>query len=76
MCPFPAQPVDVESKTRTYHGRVGSGRRTAGRLGRAGLDRTLTDRFAQETTVPRASKASKTNCPEQLFRSTSNGNIM
>ena len=26
----------VESKTRTYHGRVGSGRRTAGRRGRAG----------------------------------------
>ena len=30
----------VESKTRTHHGRVGSGRRTAGQRGSAGLDRT------------------------------------
>ena len=30
----------VESKTRTYHGRVGTGRRTAGRRGGAGPGRT------------------------------------
>ena len=32
--------VLVESKTRTHHGRVGSGRRTAEQRGSAGLDRT------------------------------------
>ena len=33
----------VESKTRTYHGRVRAGRRTAGRRGAAGPDRTELD---------------------------------
>ena len=37
ICRFPAT-FSVESKTRTYHRRVGSGRRTAGRRGRAGRD--------------------------------------
>ena len=32
--------VPVESKTQTHHGPVGSGRRTAGRQGGAGLGRT------------------------------------
>ena len=34
------QIAPVESKTRTHHGPVGSGRRTAGRRGGAGLGRT------------------------------------
>ena len=50
----------VESKTRTYHGRVGSGR-AAGRRGGAGQDGTPTGLFAQDTTVPRTLyRASKT----------------
>ena len=43
----------IESKTRTYHGRVGTGRRTAGWRGGDGQHRTPTGRPAQETTVPR-----------------------
>ena len=42
----------VESKTRTYHGRVGSGR-AAARRGGVGQDWVLTELFAQETRDPR-----------------------
>ena len=49
----------VGSKSRTYHGQVGSGP-TAGRRGRVGQDWTPTKQFAQETSVPRTLQASKT----------------
>ena len=42
----------VESKTRTYNGWVGAGRRTAGRRGGAEQDGTPKGLLAQETTVP------------------------
>ena len=48
-----------DSKTRTYHGRVGAGRRTAGRQGGA----RLTGRFAQELTVPVALQIIEDNPP-------------
>ena len=48
----------VESKTRTYHGRVGSGR-PAERPGRVGQDWVPTELFAQETKVLVPTKASK-----------------
>ena len=54
----------AESKTRTYYGRVGAGRRMAGPEG------TSTVRFAQETSVPRAHQGNEDNCPERLFGST------
>ena len=66
----------VESKTRTYHGLVGSGRRTAGRGGGAGQDRTPTERFAQETTVPRTFQGIEHTYPELLPRSTNKRNPM
>ena len=52
----------VDSKSRTYHGRVWAGRRTAGRRGGAWArqDGTPTDLFAQETYVLRFPGASKT----------------
>ena len=43
----------VDSKTRTYHGRVGAGRRIAGPEG------TSTVRLAQEISVPRAHRVTK-----------------
>ena len=46
----PEQPV--ESKTRTYNERVGSGR-TARRRSGANQDGTPTEQFAQETGIPR-----------------------
>ena len=51
----------VESKTRTYHGLVGSGRRTAGRRSGARQDGTPTERFALETTVPRSPRSIEKN---------------
>ena len=54
----------AEPKTRTYHGRVGAGRRMAGPEG------TSTFRLAQETCVPRAHQGTEDNCPERLFAST------
>ena len=45
----------VESKTRTYHGRVESGR-TVVRQGGAEQDGTPTKHFAQETSVPHTSQ--------------------
>ena len=57
----------VESKTRTYHGRVGAGRGRAahgGAAGRggAGQDGTPTGRFDQEITVPLAFQGIEDNC--------------
>ena len=42
----------VESKTRTYHGRIGSGRREAGRRGGAGPGRTGRRRVGLPRTQP------------------------
>ena len=53
----------AESKTRTYHGRVGAGRCMAG------PEWTSTVRFAQETSVPRAHQGTEDNCPESFFGS-------
>ena len=60
----------AESKTRTYYGRVGAGRRMAGPEG------TSTVRFAQETSVPRAHKGNENehNRLERLSRSTNKRN--
>ena len=60
----------VESKTRTYHGRVGAGR------GGGGLDGTPTGRFAQETTDPFAHQGMEDNCPGRCFISTDKRNPM
>ena len=64
----PSKPLTLyqpaESKTRTYHGRDGAGRRMAGPEG------TSTVRLAQETFVPRAHQGTEDNCPERLFGST------
>ena len=65
----------VESKTRTYHGRVGS-RRTAGRRGSAGQDGMPTEQFAQETSVPRTPQSIENTSPERLPRSTNKRNPM
>ena len=54
----------VESQTRTYHERIGSGR-TAGRRGEAGQDGTPTEQFALETTVPRTSQGIEDMSPER-----------
>ena len=51
----------VESKTRTYHGLVGTGR-TARRWDGVGQDWTPTEQFAQETSDPRTFKASSKYC--------------
>ena len=59
----------VDSKTRTYHERVGSGR-TAGRRGGARQDETPTEQFAQETSVPRTPQGNEDTSPERLSRST------
>ena len=61
---------NVESKARTYQGRVGAGRRTAGRRGggRAGQDGTPMGRSAQETDIPCAFRGFQgivRNCPER-----------
>ena len=65
----------VESKTRTYHGRVGSGR-TAGRRGGARQDGTPTEQFAQETSVPRTPQGVEDTSPERPPRSTNKQNPM
>ena len=54
----------VESKTRTYHGRVESGR-MAGRRGGAGQNGTPTEHFAQETSVPRTPQGIVDTSPER-----------
>ena len=53
----------VESKTRTYDGRVGSGR-TAGRRGRVKQDWTPTEQFAQKTNVSRTLRSIEDTSPE------------
>ena len=65
----------VESKTRTYHGRVGSGR-TAGRRGGVGQGWVLTEFFAQETRAPRTLQSIEETTPERPPRSTNKRNLM
>ena len=65
----------VESKTRTYHGWVGSGR-TAGRRGGAGQDRTPTEQFAKETSDSRTLHGIEETSLERLLRSTNKQNSM
>ena len=57
-----ASNIFVESKTRTYHGRLAAGRQTAGRPGRAGPGRTGRRRVGSPRRQPTllSSRASKT----------------
>ena len=57
--------LPVESTTRTYHGRVGSGR-PAGQRGGAGQGGTPTEQFAQETSGPRAFQGMDDKSPDHL----------
>ena len=66
----------VESKTRTNYRPVGSGRRTAGRRGGAGLDRTGRRRVDLAKRQPSALQRIEDNCPERLFGSTNKRNPM
>ena len=59
----------VESKTRTYHKRVGSGR-TAGWPGGVGQDWVPTELLAQETSFPCTFPSIANTSPERLSRST------
>ena len=65
----------VDSKTRTYHGRVGS-ERTAGRPGGVGQNRTPTQYSAQETSAPRTLQGFANKSLERLSRSTNKRNPM
>ena len=65
----------VESKTRTYHRRVGSGR-LAVRPGWVGQDWVPTELFAQDTRVPRTLQGIEETSAEHLPRSTNNRNPM
>ena len=67
--------VPVEPKTRTYLGRVGSGR-TAEQRGGVGQDWMPTELFAQETSVPRTLQGIEDTSPERLSRSTNKRNPM
>ena len=62
-----------ESKTRTYHGRVRSGR-PAGRPGGVGQDWVPTEVFAQETQVPCTPQGVAETSLERLSRSTNKRN--
>ena len=68
--------IPVESKTRTYHGRVGAHGGAAGRRGGAGQDRMPTEQYAQETSVPRTPQGIEDTSLERLLRSTNNQNPM
>ena len=67
--------LPIESKTRTYHGRVGSGR-TAGWRGGVGQDWVPTEMFAQETSLPRTLQSIEETSLERLSRSTNKRNPM
>ena len=66
------KPFD-DSKTRTYYGRVGSGR-MAGWRGGVGQDWMPTELFAQETSHPRTLQSIEDTSPERLSRSTNKQN--
>ena len=59
----------VEFKTRTYHGRFGSGR-TAGRQSGVGGNLALTELVAQKTRVARSFQGIEETTLERLSRST------
>ena len=65
----------VESKTRTYHGRAGSGRTEEWRSGVA-QDWMPTELFAQETWVSRTFQRIEHTSPECFSRSTNKQNPM
>ena len=67
--------VPVESETRTYHGRVGSGR-PAERPGGVGQDRVPTELFAQKTKVYRTLQQIVEMSLQRLSRSTNKRNPM
>ena len=71
----PAFHLPVESKTRTYHGRVGS-ERPAERPGGVGQDWVPTELFAQETKVHRSPQAIEETSLQRLSRSTNKRNPM
>ena len=68
----------VESQTRTYHGRAGSGRRAAGRQGGTGLGRTGRRRIdsPRRQPLPGTLQGIVESCLECLFRSTNKRNPM
>ena len=69
----------VESKTRTYHGRFGSARRTAGRRGAARPGKTGRRRVGWPRCQPSlyvALQGIVDNCPERPFASANKGNPM
>ena len=64
---FNLRSLTVESKTRTYHGRVGSGgAQRGGRAQQAQQDGTPIGFSAQDTTVHRVLHGIIDNCPEHL----------
>ena len=63
----------VDSKTQTYHGHVGSKRRTAGPRGGIDQNGSPTERFAQGT-ISRTLQGIENTCPERLSRSTNKRN--
>ena len=67
--------VPAEPKTRTYCGRVGSGR-MAGRRSGVGQDWMPTELFAQETSFPRTLQGIEDTSPERPPRSTNKRNPM
>ena len=67
--------LPVNSKTQTYHGRVGSGR-TARWRGGIGQDWLPTELFAQETSLPRTLHSIEDTSPENLPRRTNKRNPM
>ena len=70
--------MPVESKTRTYHGRVGAAQRTAGRRGGAGQSRTGRRRVGSPRRQPSLlpSRQSKTNVLNDSSGSTNKRNPM
>ena len=65
----------VESEARTYHGRVGPGRK-AGRRGGATQDGTPTEQYAQETSDPCTFQGIDETMLECFSRSTNKRNQM
>ena len=63
----------VEPKTRTHHGPVGSGRRTAGRRGGEGrgwVGRDAVGSIRPGDNPPSCHPANREHCPGRLFGST------
>ena len=73
--PVEAPGAPVESKSRTYHGRVGSVR-TAGWRGGVGHDWVPTELFVHETSLARTLQSIEYTSLERLSRSTNKRNPM